>query len=145
LFGPSGDAIIAVILFLFTCVTAGFLVKMSILKRMSDWLDGKLAGFIPGYSDLKKETEAKIGTANEKVFETCLVRTENLWRPAYLIDVDNNGNATVFIPSTPTFSNGHVAVVSSDNYTKLQIDSKSLNLYLENLGKGLPFNLPSKN
>lgn len=140
LFGPPGDAVIAVILFLLLCVAAGFLVKMTVFKKMSDWLDSRLAEFMPGYSDLKKETETKIAPPVEKeedVFETCLVLTDGHWKPAYLIDTNDQGNATVFIPAAPTFKNGQVAVVSTGQYRKLKIDSKVLNSYLGKLGKGL--------
>jgi uncharacterized membrane protein len=138
LLGPSGDAIIAFILLLLLCVIAGFLVKMSVFKSMSDWLDNKLAGFIPGYNDLRKQTEVKIGKGpEEEVFETCLVQEEEHWKPAYLIDVADNGDATVFIPTAPTFSTGQVVVAASGSYKKLKIDSKALNAYLKKLGKGL--------
>src|SRR5215471_1733363 len=84
LLGPNGDAIIALILFLLLCIVAGFLVKMTIFKRVSDWLDDKLAGFIPGYNDLRKQTEIKIGKGpEEEVFETCLVQTLEHWKPGY--------------------------------------------------------------
>ncbi|GAO45478.1 hypothetical protein [Flavihumibacter petaseus] len=138
--GPGGDAVIAVILFLLICIIAGFLVKMTLFKRMSDWLDGKLADFVPGYGDLKKETEVKIGTATvkEDVYETCMVHTDGYWKPAYLIDVDANDNATVFIPAAPVFSNGQVVVVPAGTYKKLPIDSGVLNSHLKKLGKGLP-------
>jgi|SRR6478672_419613 len=137
LLGPSGDAIIAVILLLGLCVVAGFLVKLTVFKRMSDWLDNKLAGFIPGYNDLRKETEVKIGNApKEEVFETCLIHTQEHWEPAYLIDVADNGDATVFIPAAPTFNTGQVAIIPIDCYKKLKIDSQTLNGYLQKLGKG---------
>jgi len=141
LFGPAGDAVIAVILFLLLCVVAGFLVKMSMFKRMSDWLDDKLADFIPGYNDVKKQTEDKIGTSKKSVFETCLVQTPEHWKPAYLIDVDPSGNATVFIPAAPSFKTGQVAVVPASHYKKLKIDSNVLNSYLGALGKGLDSNI----
>ena len=138
LLGPSGDAIIAFILLLLLCVIAGFLVKMSVFKSMSDWLDNKLAGFIPGYNDLRKQTEVKIGKGSEEeVFDTCLVQEEEHWKPAYLIDVADNGDATVFIPTAPTFNTGQVVVAAAGSYKKLKIDSKALNAYLKKLGKGL--------
>ncbi|MDH7460049.1 hypothetical protein QEG73_02125 [Chitinophagaceae bacterium 26-R-25] len=140
LLGATGDAIIAIILLLTCCVLAGFLVKLSVFKRMSDWLDEQLARFIPGYNDLRKETEIKIGKAPEKVeevFETCLVRTQQYWTPAYLIDVAENGDATVFIPAAPAFSTGQVAIVTAGSYKKLKINSKTLNTYLVKLGKGI--------
>ena len=138
LLGATGDAIIAVILLLLLCVAAGFLVKLTVFKRMSDWLDEKLAVFIPGYNDLRKETEIKIGAGpKEEVFETCLVHTQEHWKPAYLIDVADTGDATVFIPVAPTFTTGQVAIVPSDCLKKLKIDSKALNGYLKKLGKGI--------
>ena len=138
LLGTTGDAIIAVILLLLLCVVAGFLVKLTVFKRMSDWLDEKLAAFIPGYNDLRKETEIKIGAGpNEEVFETCLVHTQEHWEPAYLIDVADTGDATVFIPVAPNFTTGQVAIVPSDCFRKLKIDSKALNGYLKKLGKGI--------
>ena len=138
LLGSSGDAIIALLLFFLLCILAGYLVKLSVFKRMSDWLDDKLASFIPGYTDLRKQTETKIGKApKEQVFETCLVQTQEQWKPAYLIDVADNGDATVFIPLAPTFNTGQVLVTPAGSYKKLKIDSKMLNAYLKKLGKGL--------
>lgn len=145
LLGPAGDAIIALILFLLLCVVSGYLVKLSVFRRMSDWLDEKLASFIPGYTDLKKETEVKIGEAPpEQVFETCLVQMQGHWRPAYLIDTAENGDAVVFIPAAPTFNTGQVMMTPANSYRKLEIDSKTLNAHLKERGKGLtPFSEPA--
>ena len=138
LLGTTGDAIIAVILLLLICVMAGFLVRLTVFKRMSDWLDEHLARFIPGYNDLRKETELKIGVEpKEEVFETCLIQTQEHWKPAYLIDVAESGDATVFIPTAPTFNTGQVAIVPAGCYRKLKIDSQLLNSYLMKLGKGI--------
>ena len=141
LLGTTGDAIIAVILFILLCVIAGYLVKLSVFRRLSDCLDNKLSTFIPGYTDLRKETETKIGKAPEEpVFETCLVQTQEHWKPAYLIDTAENGDAIVFIPAAPTFNTGQVIMAPANSYRKLKIDSKALNAYLQKLGKGLaPF------
>jgi uncharacterized membrane protein len=141
--GNTGDVIIALILFLILCILAGFLIRLSVFRRMSDWLDDKLASFIPGYTDLRKETEVKIGVGTapkEEVFETCLVQTQEHWKPAYLIDIASNGDAVVFIPAAPTFNTGQVIMAPANSYRKLEIDSKMLNGYLKKLGKGLtPF------
>ncbi len=136
--GATGDAIIAVILFLLLCVIAGYLVRFSVFKSMSNWLDDKLAVFIPGYTDLRKETVVKIGKGpQEQVFETCLVQTQEHWKPAYLIDTAENGDAVVFIPMAPTFNTGQVIMTPANSYRKLKIDSKALNAHLKKLGKGL--------
>ena len=137
-FGTAGDAVIAIVLLLLLCVIAGFLVKLSVFKQMSDMLDAKLASLIPGYTDLRKETKKKIGDGpKEDVFETCLVHTLDHWQPAYLIDVSDTGEATVYIPVAPTFTTGQVAIVPKDSYRKLKIDSATLNNYLKKFGKGI--------
>jgi len=138
LLGPNGDAIMAFILFLLLCVIAGFLVKMSVFRKLSDSLDEKLKTFIPGYTDQRKQTEIKVGKGPKKeVFNTCLVQTEGSWKPAYLVDVDENGDAVVFIPVAPAFNSGEVLVVPEGTYKKLKIDSNTLNSYLQKLGRGL--------
>lgn len=139
LLGSNGDAIMAVILFLLLCVIAGFLVKMSIFKKLSDSLDDQLASFIPGYTDIRKQTETRIGKEQPKkeVFQTCLVQTEGAWKPGYLIDVGDNGDAVVYLPTAPAFNTGQVLVAAEGTYKKLQIDSEMLNAYLQKLGKGL--------
>ena len=136
--GGGWDAIFAIILLILICTIAGFLVRLTIFKKLSGELDAKLASVIPGYNDLRKKTESKIGDEpKDAVFETCLVQTQEHWKPAYLIDVANNGDATVFIPSAPTFKTGQVAIVPAGSYKKLNIDSKTLNEYLSKLGKGI--------
>lgn len=138
LLGPNGDAIMAFILFLLLCVIAGFLVKMTAFKKLSDALDQQLASFIPGYTDLKKQTETKVGKGPKKeVFDTCLVQTEGNWKPAYLVERDENGDAVVFIPTAPAFNSGQVMVAPEGTYKKLKIDSNVLNSYLQKLGRGL--------
>jgi uncharacterized membrane protein len=140
LIGPGGNVLVALVLLFLLCLIAGFLVRLTFFKRMSESIDRKLAAFIPGYTDMKKVTQKKIGEApkeKEAVFETCLVQTEAYWKPAYLIDVAENGDATVFFPAAPTFETGQVAIVSKDCCRKLTMDSQTLNTCLKQLGKGL--------
>lgn len=62
----------------------------------------------PGYCDLRNQAETTAGKPIESVFETCMIYTQEHWKPAYSNDVNVNGNATVFIPSALIFSNGQV-------------------------------------
>ena len=58
--------------------------------------------------------------------------------------MDEGGNATVFIPAAPSFTNGQVAVAPAGSYKKLRIDSAVLNSYLVKLGKGLSLQLETQ-
>src|SRR5678815_1391920 len=50
--GPTGDAVMAVLFFLFICTLAGFLIRISFLRRMSERIDRRLNDWIPGYSQI---------------------------------------------------------------------------------------------
>jgi uncharacterized membrane protein len=137
--GPSGDAVMAVVFFLLICVAAGYLVRISFLKRMGERIDQRLGGVIPGYSQLRAETKKKIGADGEPEarFEACLVKVQDLWQPGYLIEQNHDGTATVFVPQVPAVALGQVYVVRPGQLKRLGIDSSALNGHLRQLGKGM--------
>jgi uncharacterized membrane protein len=138
--GPSGDAVMAVLLFLLICVVAGYLVRISFLKRVSERIDQQLNNFVPGYSQLRSETRKKVGVdtqQQEPAFDACLVKVEELWEPGYVIDRNFDGTLTVFVPQAPTLAYGHVYVADPSQLKMLGIDSVALNARLKQLGKGV--------
>jgi uncharacterized membrane protein len=137
--GPSGDAVMAVVLFLLICVVAGYLVRISFLKRVSERIDQQLESLIPGYGQLRSETKKKIGVDAEKepVFEACLVKVHELWQPGYVIEQNPDGTQTVFVPQAPALGRGQVYVAHPGQLKKLGMDSTALNTRLNQLGKGM--------
>ena len=119
-------------LFLILCIVAGYLVRVSFLKRISERIDRQLNEMIPGYSQLRSQTTKKIGVEKdqEPLFEACLVRVQDLWQPGYIIEQNPGGTQTVFVPQAPTFTAGQVYVVDSDRLKKLDMDSVALNARL---------------
>jgi uncharacterized membrane protein len=138
-FGPSGDAVVAVLFFLCVCIVAGFLIRVSFLRRISERIDHKLNDLIPGYSQIRSEATKKVGVekAEEPVFDACLVKMQELWEPAYIIEENPDGTDTVFVPQAPAFTTGQVYVVDPSRIKKLNIDSAALNAHLKGLGKGI--------
>ena len=137
--GPSGDAVLAIILFLLLCAGAGFLIRIAFLRRLRDRIDEKLGQIIPGYSQVKSQTQKQIGIGKEEErnYPACLVRVQDLWQPGYIVEENQDGTATVFIPQAPTHVSGQVYVVQENQLRRLQIDSKALNSKLRQLGKGI--------
>jgi uncharacterized membrane protein len=138
-FGPSGDAVLAVIFFLCVCIVAGFLIRVSFLRRISERIDHKLNDLIPGYSQIRSEATTKLGVekAEEPVFDACLVKMQELWEPGYIIEQNPDGTDTVFVPQAPTFTTGQVYVVDPSRIRRLEINSATLNAHLIRLGKGI--------
>ena len=137
--GPSADAILAFILLLLICILAGFLIRISFLKRFCDKIDEKLGQIIPGYNQIKSQTQKQIGIEKKEdpVYPACLVKVQDLWQPGYIIEDNQDRTHTVFVPQAPTYANGQVYVVQKDQMKRLQIDSKTLNNILKQLGKGI--------
>ena len=135
--GPSGNAVLAIVFFLILCIIAGYLVRVSFLKRISQGIDRQLNEIIPGYSQLRSQTTNKIGVDQEPLFEACLVRVQDLWQPGYIVEQNPGGTQTVFVPQAPAFTAGQVYVVDSDRIKKLDMDSAALNARLKQLGKGI--------
>ena len=137
--GPSGDAVMAVLCFLFICIVAGFLIRISFLKGVSERIDRKLNDLIPGYSQIRSQTTRKIpeDKSEEPLFDACLVKVQELSQPGYVIEQNPDGTQTVFVPQAPTFATGQVYVVDPGRVKKLDIDSAALNAHLKRLGKGI--------
>ena len=137
--GPSGDAVMAVLFFLLICSVAGFLIRISFLRRMSERIDRRLNDWIPGYGQIRSEATKRIGAEQQKspVYATCLVRLQDLWQPAYLVEQNPDGTRTVFVPQAPTFTAGQVYVVAPDKIRPLDLDSAALDARLRLLGRGL--------
>ncbi|HEX5043134.1 MAG TPA: hypothetical protein VFV75_09525 [Candidatus Polarisedimenticolaceae bacterium] len=138
--GSSGDAVMAVLFFLFICTVAGFLIRLSFLRRLSERIDRHLNDWIPGYSQIRAEAKQKIG-AEEKaappVYPACLVRVQDLWQPGYIVEKNADGTRTVFVPLAPAGTSGQVYVVELDRIRDLGSDSAALQAQLARLGKGL--------
>lgn len=142
--GPSGDAVMAVAFFLVICVIAGYLVRFSFLRRVSDRVDRQLDSFFPGYRQLRSETRRKIGVDKEEVpsFDACLVKVQELWEPGYVVERNPDGMLTVFVPQAPATTQGQVYVAQPDQVRMLGVDSAELDARLKKLGKDIhAFNL----
>jgi len=137
--GPSGDAVMAIVVLLLVCIAAGYLVQISFLKRMSERIDQRLNELIPGYSQIRAETKKKIGVdqKGEPSFPACLVKVQELWQPGYVIEEHLDGTRTVFVPRVPPVGSGQVYVAHPGQLKDLRIDSLGLNTHLKQFGKGM--------
>jgi uncharacterized membrane protein len=134
--GPIGDAILFLLLI---CVVAGFLVKLTVFKTLSDRIDDWLGSIIPSYSTLKVDALKTLGTESSEPagYQTCLVKMGGLWQPAYLIDSKEDGSIVAFLPNAPNVENGQVMLAGANDWKPSSLDSLALNDILKNLGKGL--------
>lgn len=137
--GPSGDAVMAVAFFLAICIVAGFLIRISFLRTLSERIDRQLNDLIPGYSQVRSQATKKVGASKEEAprYDACLVNVQGLWQPGYAVEQNADGTQTVFVPQAPNPRVGQVYVVDPGRIRKLAIDSAALDVHLARFGKGM--------
>lgn len=116
----AGIAIILALLFLIAlCFFAGAFVRSQIGSLSLAKLERAFLHQIPGYMIVKNMIDGF--TNNEKAFPPALIRLHDAGSAAlgFVMEENENGTMTVFIPSTPTVTVGRLYVVATDRVTVL--------------------------
>lgn len=141
-FGTTASDILGGIILLILLYCSGYLMRLSLLRRFTNWIDDKLIVFLPGYEKNKKEAEEKLNKKIKKPDQNInlpiLLKHEEYWQPAYLIEESKDGNAVVFVPTAPYKDQGQIYVVSADSIKRLpNTNLESLDASIKSLGKGI--------
>jgi len=67
-----------------------------------------LSKYIPGYATYRTMAEEKLRNKVRMLpYSSALIKQQEYWRPAYLVEQDADGNCVVFLPETPDTSPYH--------------------------------------
>jgi uncharacterized membrane protein len=119
---------------------SGYLMRLSLLRRFTKWVDDKLMIFLPGYEKNKKEAEEKLNSRKKKPSTDLpiLLKNGDYWQPAHLIEEDQNGNAVIFVPNAPAKDHGQILIVKTSDFKKLsETTLSSLDASINSFGKGI--------
>lgn len=133
--GVGAASVMTTVILLLLFYVCGLLVRFAMVSSISKWMDRNLLQYIPGYVKYKVKMEEKL-LPPEDLRQTVLVHIQDAWKPG-LVMGRNNGNATVFLPSTPDTDNGEVWVVEEKNLRPLQMSVEELIGSLQMSGRGL--------
>ncbi|MDQ6473066.1 hypothetical protein RB619_20695 [Flavobacterium sp. LHD-80] len=131
----AGGVILLILIYL-----SGYLMRLSLLRRFTKWVDDKLMIFLPGYEKNKKEAEEKLNGRKKKPSTDLPILLKNgyYWQPAHLIEEDQNGNAVVFVPNAPAKDQGQILIVKTSDFKKLsETTLGSLDNSIQSFGKGI--------
>ena len=128
-------------LFVLVCGAAGFLVRLSFLKRWGDRVDARLSRMVPGYSQLRAETKKKVGAEKEQEpprFERhAWSGSRSCGNPHISSKRTRTAQTRSSYPRRRRVPHGQVYVVHPSQLQKLGIDSVELNAHLKDFGKGI--------
>lgn len=138
--GPIASDILGGVFLILLIYFSGYLVRLSFLKKFTDWIDDKLMVFLPGYEKNKKLAEEKLAKEIGKPITDLpiLLKFGDYWQPAHLIEENADGNVVVFVPTAPSKDQGQIYVVSSECIKRLPESTLgNLDASIKSLGKGI--------
>ena len=98
-----------------------------------------MSKYIPGYANYKAMAEEKL---EHKVrilpYTSALIRWQEYWQPAYIVEQDQEGNCVVFLPDVPETNKGRVLLARQDQVKMVSsMTANQLDALLKKTGKGL--------
>ena len=71
-------------------------------------------------------------------YTSALIKQQEYWQPAFIVEQDGDGNYVVFLPSVPETNKGHVLLAKHDQVRNVSsVTASQLEAALKNMGKGL--------
>ena len=137
--GVAGATVFSGLLTAAIWLVTGLLVRYSFLGSVSKAAERQLSKYIPDYDSYKAKAEEKL---QHKVrvlpYTSALIRWEDFWRPAYIVEQDQEGNCVLFVPEIPETNRGHVLLAKHDQVRNLDsMTANQLDESLKKTGKGL--------
>ena len=137
--GVAGATVFSGLLTAAIWLLTGLLVRYSFLGSVSKAAERQLSKYIPDYDSYKAKAEEKL---QHKVrvlpYTSALIRWEDYWQPAYIVEQDQEGNCVLFLPEIPETSRGHVLLARRDQVRNLDsMTANQLDESLKKSGKGL--------
>ena len=137
--GVRPNTIITAILVIAGWIVFGLLVRFTFVGALSRAAEGTIARYVPNYAKYKSMAEEKLQHKVKVLDYTgALIRWQDYWRPAYIVEQDKDGNCVLFLPEAPETSRGHVLLAKRDQVRVVPfITANQLDASLKNMGRGL--------
>jgi len=137
--GVAGATVFSGLLTAAIWLVTGLLVRYSFLGSVSKAAEKQLSKYIPDYDSYKAKAEEKLQNKVRVLpYKSALIRWEEYWQPAYIVEQDQEGNCVLFVPETPETNRGHVLLARQDQVRNLDsVTANQLDESLKKSGKGL--------
>jgi len=133
--GVALQQIIAIVILLFFCFLAGLFSRTKIARRIVGWIENSILSHLPGYRFMKSLGQTVTGM-EEKNMDVVLVRVDDGWQIAFLIEKVNENLFTVFVPDAPSPWSGAVYYVDQDRLKQTDMTQQQAMNCIRQLGFG---------
>jgi uncharacterized membrane protein len=137
--GVAGATAFSWLLIITSWITFGLLARFSFATALNRAVEKTLAKYIPGYDTYKALAEEKLHHRVKTLpYTSALIKQQEYWQPAFIVEQDGNGNLVVFLPDTPETSRGHILLAKHDQVRIVSsVTANQFDAMLKKLGKGL--------
>lgn len=139
IFGVGGTTMFSGIVIILIWLLCGLLVRVSFIGRFSKALERMIASLIPGYADYRTIAEEKIEHKTKILpYASALLKEQDCWQPAFVVDRDDRDNFVLFVPSIPETNKGRVVLASVEHVRLVpSLTANELDVSLKKMGEGL--------
>ncbi len=130
---PMLLAIGVIVLF---CFLAGFFARTALAQKIVNRLETAVLSNVPGYEFLKGVGESLLGVEKRTGYQPVLVRIEDAWQIAFLVERLESGHVAVFVPGAPNAQSGSVYFMTQDRIKEVDIPVAGALKCLRRLGAG---------
>ncbi len=128
--------VFALFLMVFLFFVAGLFAKTSQAKDLVRWLETVILSNLPGYSFMKNLGDEMSGESPTEVYQSVLVRLDDCWQIAFLVERIAGGYVVVFVPGSPSPWSGDVFIIEEERITLIDEGTTSAIKCLQKLGAG---------
>jgi uncharacterized membrane protein len=132
--GLDTPKILAITLLVLFCFLAGVLARSALAQKVILWLETTVLSNVPGYEFFKSLGGNLLGDEKQQVYPVILVRIEDAWQIALLIERMEGGHVAVFIPGVPSPQSGSLYFMTGDRIKLVDIPSTSVLKCLKRYG-----------
>ena len=120
-------------------IVIGLVVRFSFIDAVSRAAERALSRYIPGYDTYKAIAEEKLQHKERALdYSSALIRWQEYWRPAHIVEQDEAGTCVLFLPDVPETNKGHVLLANQDQVRVVSsITANQLDASLKKMGKEL--------
>ena len=120
--GITLATLIALGLVIGACFLAGLSLRSERGAALTGWLENKVLSIIPGYNMLRNIVRRAANVQENADFMPAVINTTpGTQMLGFIIEEHDNGDFTVFIPSSPALTVGSIQYVISEKVRKLDV------------------------
>lgn len=128
--------VVAVLLLVLFCFASGLFARTAAAKRMRQVLETKVLVNLPGYEFIKGVSESLAGVDTSGVRDPVLVRIEDAWQIAVVVDRLDDGHLAVYVPGVPDGRSGSLYFMTAERVQPLKMSMTSVMQTLRRMGVG---------